>query len=282
MLAITQCRLVKVGITLSILGFALLAWAQDFEWVTPERVGAPDAPALVLGHGVGSSARFVVAACAAPVVAAGWRLVAFGQRGHGGSTACPDVADHHLDVYAGDLVRVVAAVRGTIAAVGGVSLGGHAAVRAALAVPRVVCLPAWSGSSVPGEGPHAAVAEEVRAIGVAAVTDRLAGDAQLPTWLRDTLVTDYRRHDAGSLRAALLALDGGQAPTDAEVAAVGEPVAVVGWPDDPGHPLAVAERWARLARRGTLTTTSLTDPEVDLTRFGAAVVHAVRTVADPR
>lgn len=243
-------------------------------------VGSPGAAAVVLGHGVGSSARFVAAACAGPVVAAGWRLVVFDQRGHGASTVCPDVADHHLDAYAGDLGRVVASTVGPVAAAGGVSLGGHAAVRADVAAPRVVCLPAWSGPSLPGDGPHAAVAAEVRAVGIAAVTDRLAADVAMPGWLRDTLVADYRRHDADSLTAALLALDGGDAPTDAEIAALGHPLALVGWRDDPGHPLAVAERWARRARRGTLTTASLTEPEEDLTRFGAAVVRSLRTLVD--
>lgn len=244
--------------------------------------GPPDAPAVVLAHGVGSSSRFVVAACAAPLVAAGWRLVAFDQRGHGDATRCPDLADHHLDAYAADLAAVAAAAPGELAAIGGISLGGHAAVRATVDLPRLVCLPAWSGRTVAGRGPHAAVAAEVRAVGIAVVTDRLRADPALPGWLRDTLVTDYDRHDPASLTAALLALDGGDAPSDAEVAALAVPIALVAWPDDPGHPLTVAERWQHLARDATLTRLRLTDPEVALTRFGDAVVTALATAVRRR
>lgn len=241
-------------------------------------IGRAEAPAVVLAHGVGSSARFLAAAAADPVVEAGHRLVVVDQRGHGDATACPDPDDHALDAYAADLAAVVASVPGPVAAVGGVSLGGHAAVRAALDVPRLLALPAWTGRRVAGEGPHAAIAAEVRATGVAALTDRLRDDAALPGWLRTTLVTDYDRHDPGSLAAALLALDGADGPTEAQVAALRAPAGpgctLVAWPDDPGHPLEVAQRWARLAD-APLTTLDLHDPDERLTRFGDALVAAL-------
>jgi cytochrome c biogenesis protein CcmG, thiol:disulfide interchange protein DsbE len=182
-------------------------------------VGEPTAPAWVLAHGVGSSARFVAAAFAGPVVAAGGRLVAYDLRGHGGSVTAPDVADHHLDVHVADLAAVVASVAGGSppAVVGGISLGGHAAVRlvaSGAVVPGGVlaCLPAWTGRATPGEGPHAAVAAQVAAIGIAGILAQLRGDLALAGWLRRTLVTDYARHDPASLAAALRALDGGVAP----------------------------------------------------------------------
>jgi 3-oxoadipate enol-lactonase len=240
-------------------------------------LGDPDARAVVLAHGVGSSARFVAAACAAPLVDAGWRLVTYDARGHGGSTPCPDPADHGLDAYAADLAAVVAGTAG-VAAVGGVSLGGHAALRWRGDLPRVVCLPAWWGRATPGEGPHAHVASEVRQVGVGAVTDRLRADTTMPSWLRDTLVTDYGRHDADSLAAALLALDGGEAPGRDEVEALEVPVAVVAWRDDPGHPFAVAEELVASARTATLTELAIDDLEVSLTRFGDAVVSALRSL----
>lgn len=243
-------------------------------------VGPIDAPAVVLAHGVGSSARWVASVCAAPLVEAGFRLVAYDARGHGASSAAPDVADHHLDVHAADLDAVVASIDGEVAAVGGVSLGAHAAVRATSRHPRVVCLPAWIGTATAGDGPHAAVAAEVRAIGIGEVVARLAADTAMPAWLRDTLVTDYRRHDAASLTAALLALDGADAPTRDELAGLDVPVAVVGWPDDPGHPLEVARTWANLAG-GTLTTLRLEDLDVGPTRFGDAVVTALRSIRGP-
>jgi pimeloyl-ACP methyl ester carboxylesterase len=230
-------------------------------------IGQATDPAVVLAHGVGSSARYVAAACAAPLVAAGYRLVTYDARGHGASTPCGEVADHDA---------VVAAVAGDLAAVGGVSLGAHAAVRSrAAGARRVLCLPAWTGRAIPGEGPHAAVAAEVREVGVGRVIDRLRADTVMPVWLRDTLVTDYRRHDPASLTAALLALDGGDAPTDHDLGVLPPRTAVVAWPDDPGHPLEVAQHWSDVVG-GRLTTLALTDLDDRLTRFGDAVVTALR------
>jgi pimeloyl-ACP methyl ester carboxylesterase len=240
-------------------------------------MGDAAAPAIVLAHGVGSSARFVAAACAPPLVAAGWRVVAYDARGHGASTACRDVADHHLDAHAEDLAAVVASA-GAVAAVGGISLGGHAALRWHGSRPRVVCLPAWRGAATAGEGPHAAVAAEVRRDGVAGLLARLRADTDLPRWLQRTLVTDYARHDPASLEAALLALDGGRAPGSDEARSLDVPLAVVAWRDDPGHPFAVAEALVQDAPSATLTELSIGALEERLTRFGDTIVTALRSV----
>jgi pimeloyl-ACP methyl ester carboxylesterase len=249
-------------------------------------IGEPCAPAWVLAHGVGSSARFVAAAFADAVVAAGGRLVVHDLRGHGGSLTAPDVADHHLDVHVTDLAAVAAA---TVCAsrpgdgpavVGGISLGGHAAVRlvaTGAVVPEAVlaCLPAWTGRATAGEGPHAAVAAQVAAIGIEGIVVQLRGDLTLAGWLRRTLVTDYARHDPASLEAALRALDGGDAPSEAELAGLTVPLAVVAWPDDPGHPLAVAERWVALVPRAALGTVTIGELEAGVARFGRVAVATV-------
>jgi pimeloyl-ACP methyl ester carboxylesterase len=240
-------------------------------------VGPSDAPTVVVAHGVGSSARFVVEAFARPVVAAGGRLVAYDLRGHGASTPVVDPADHRLDAHVGDLAAVVADLTEPPAVLGGVSLGGHAAVRAGdrgvEADALLACLPAWTGRATPGEGPHAAVAAEVRRVGIGTVLDRLRADTTMLGWLRDTLVTDYARHDPASLTAALLALDGGDAPSEDELRhLVDRPLAVVGWPDDPGHPLAVAERWAELAPTAVLGKLALDDLTASRARLGEVAV----------
>jgi pimeloyl-ACP methyl ester carboxylesterase len=250
-------------------------------------IGEATAPAWVVAHGVGSSARFVAAAFAGPVVTAGGRLVVYDLRGHGGSLTAPDVADHHLDVHVADLAAVVAGVTGAAApaVVGGISLGGHAAVRLVAGGGRapgavLACLPAWTGPATRGEGPHAAVAAQVAAIGVPGVLAQLRQDLALAGWLRRTLVTDYARHDPASLEAALRSLDGGAAPSDAELAGLAAPLAVVAWPDDPGHPLAVAERWVACAPRASLATVTIGGLEASVERLGEAAVAAVTALRD--
>lgn len=239
-------------------------------------VGPSDAPAVVVAHGVGSSARFVLAAFTEVVLAGGRRLVTFDQRGHGASDPVRESGRHTLDHYAADLAAVVGAA-GDADLVVGISLGGHAAVRAAArgdtACPVVACLPAWTGTATPGEGPHAAVAAEVRAVGIGGMVARFRTDTSMRPWLRTTLVTDYPRHDPDSLAAALIALDGGDAPTLDELASLPVSLGVVAWSDDPGHPLPVAQQWAAAAG-GRLVTIDLADLDAGLDRLGHAALEA--------
>lgn len=242
-----------------------------------------DGPAVVVAHGVGSSSRFVVDAFGRPLADAGWRLVAYDLRGHGRSTPVTDPAAHRLDAHVADLHRVATEVGAE--AVGGVSLGGHAAVALAGERPGyravLACLPAWTGRAVPGEGPHAAVAAAVRHRGVAELIEGFPDDPALPGWLRTVLIRDWSACDPDSLAAALVALDGGLAPTEAALRSLPVPLAVVAWPDDPGHPLEVAEAWAGWAPRATLETLTLGALEGDLEAFGRAAVRALQRVVSP-
>lgn len=243
-------------------------------------VGESGRSAVVIAHGAGSSARFIVDAFAGPVLASGRCLVAFDLRGHGGSDPARDPVDHHLEVHAADLRAVATSVAGPIEVVGGVSLGGHAAVRAVASGDVtcgvvLACLPAWTGKAVDGVGPHAVVAAEVREVGIAAVIARLEAATDLPRWLREVLVRDYRSHDPGSLTAALLALDGGLAPDAEEVGRLPVPLAALGWPDDPGHPLAVARHWADLAPTSALRVLELGDLDHGVDHLGRIAMAAV-------
>lgn len=253
--------------------------APDGVGLAVVEVGPPAADAVVVAHGVGSSARFVLAAFTGPVLGTGRRLVTFDQRGHGASDPVRDSARHALDLHAADLAAVVAAVGGPRPpALVGVSLGAHAAVRAVardLVTARVVvaCLPAWTGTATVGVGPHAAVAAEVRGAGIAGMVERFRADTTMRPWLRSTLVTDYPRHDPRSLAAALVALDGGEAPSLAEVAGLPAPLATVAWPDDPGHPIEVARAWTGAAA-GRMVTIDLADLDDGLDRLGQAALAA--------
>jgi pimeloyl-ACP methyl ester carboxylesterase len=247
-------------------------------------VGPASWPGVVVAHGVGSSARFVVEAFAGPVLAAGARLIAYDLCGHGSSSPAGDPAAHTLDRHVADLAAVVASLAAPPVVLGGVSLGGHAAVRAAgrgaaSEAAVLACLPAWTGRATAGEGPHAVIAAEIERSGIGAVIERLRAEPSMPSWLRDTLVTDYSRHDPASLTAALVALDGGEAPSVEELTSLDRPLAVVGWPDDPGHPLVVARRWAELASRGRLGQLRIADLSASRARLGEMAVTTLAAVA---
>lgn len=235
-------------------------------------------PRLVLQHGVGSSTTYLDEAIAPPLVTAGWCVVVADLRGHGAASPVRDPARHHLDRLVEDVAVLVATV-GAVAAAG-VSAGGHAAVAAAgRGATEVECvgaaLPAWTGVGTAGEGPHAAVAAEVGDHGVAGMVTRLGDDAEVRPWLRRVLLRDLAAGDTASVEAALVALDGGLAPTADELAALDCHLGVVGWLDDPGHPLDVARHWAATAPDATLVTTSLDAPTTDQFALGQALADAL-------
>lgn len=241
-------------------------------------IGSCDLPPVVVAHGVGSSWRFVAEAFGPALAAAGRRLVTYDLRGHGASSPLAEAADHRLERHVSDLHAVVTSVAAEVVA--GISLGGHVAVAyAAAGAPLTgvaACLPAWTGRAVPGAGVHAAVAGDVARLGVPALIERFRGDREMAPWLRDLLVRDWSSHVPTSLAAALTALDGGLAPTERDLRNLTVPLGVVGWVDDPGHPLAVARAWAGWAPRGVFVQTSLAAVGEWRGALGAAAVAALQ------
>lgn len=242
-------------------------------------VGDPEAPVLLFGHGVGSSSRFILDALAPPLVQEGWQVIAHDLRGHGRSTPCTAPTDYALPRLVADVAAMVESFRPRVVA--GVSLSGHVAVQyaagAGVGLDGVVaCLPAWSGASIPGEGPHAVVADTVDEVGVDVMVERFASDEGIRPWLRHVLVRDWPIHEPASLRAALRSLDSGVAPTTDTIAGLPVPLGVVAWPDDPGHPLEVARVWADTAPIAVLADLTLADLDDDLTAFGRAAATALQ------
>lgn len=240
-------------------------------------VGEADAPAVLVLHGVGSSSTFVAEALATPLLQRGWRLLAADLRGHGRSTPLTDPAAHAHAQHVSD-VRALAQHLAP-AVIGGVSLGGHAAVTAAATgtgcTAVLACLPAWTGPSVRGRGPHAAIASEVASIGIDGILARLRRQDGMAPWLREVLLRDWPTHDPASLAAALTALDGGDAPTVQEVRRLRVPLALVAWPTDPGHPIEVARQWAAAAPTAHLEEISISDLDSSRGAMGDAIVRAL-------
>jgi pimeloyl-ACP methyl ester carboxylesterase len=249
-------------------------------------IGPVDAPAWLIAPGAGSSAHLVAGAFADPVLAAGGRLVTYDLRGHGASSPARRRAAHHLDVVAGDLAAVAASIDGRLEVIGGISLGGHAALRALSAgliatSPAAVlaCLPAFAGPTTRGQGVHAAIAATAGSHGIEELLAGARRTAAMHRWLRSAVLRDQARHDPRSLVAALQALDGADAPTDHERRGLRVPLGVVGWPNDPGHPLAVAERWVATTRRSALVTIAMDDLDAGLDVLGHAGLEAVAQAA---
>lgn len=242
--------------------------------------GPATAATLVVGHGVASTSRFAREAFRRPARDAGLRLVTYDLRGHGDSTPVPSSREHALDRHLADLDAVVRAVApGERVIVAGISLGGHVAVGWAAAggpaQAAVACLPAWTGRAVPGHGAHAAVAAEVAHGGVPGMLASFRQDASMEPWLREVLLRDWPVHDPASLTAALLALDGGLAPTEADLRSLPVPLGVVAWPADAGHPIATARDWSRWAPHATLERIALEDLARSPQPLGAAALRAL-------
>ena len=174
--------------------------ARDGRRLHVVEVGPTHRPAVLLLHGVGSSSSVPVrglrrSAARRGVAPAGRRPA--GPRPVRPRTApCPTMPSTTTSADVEVLAR-----RFAPAVVGGVSLGGHAAVGAAAAgVPCdavLACLPAWSGRSVPGEGPHAAVAAEVAAAGIDGMLARFRADTTMVPWLREVLAARLGRPRPG-------------------------------------------------------------------------------------
>ncbi|HSP39195.1 MAG TPA: alpha/beta fold hydrolase [Frankiaceae bacterium] len=231
----------------------------------------------VLAHGAGSSGEFVQRAFGPPLRAAGWCLVSYDLRGHGRSSPVRDPARLGLDRHVQDLLTVADRVGATM--LGGVSMGAHAAVLAALdqrAPPNLVglllALPAWTGEPEAVAAANAVQAAELRAVGTSAVLTRVCRDH--PGWVADELAMSWPAHDQTAFASVLDALAMSSAPTDADLGQLPMPVGLVALDDDPMHPAAVAERWSRAIPRAELEHVGFDLPAGDRAVLGRAALAA--------
>lgn len=219
-----------------------------------------DGPPIVLLHGLTATRRYVLQG-SRHLLGRGYRLVAYDARGHGDSGAPDDPRAYAYDLMVGDLERVLDEKELESPVLVGSSMGAHVATAFALARPeRVAALvqitPAYMGRgrSDPDELAHwddlAAALER----GDIEAFMSISGTHELPERWREGVELGMqqrldRHRDLGAVAAALRvvprsnAWDGLDRLRELEV-----PTLVVASRDevDPGHPMFIAEDYARL------------------------------------
>jgi pimeloyl-ACP methyl ester carboxylesterase len=222
---------------------------------SPARSGPP----IVLLHGLTATRRYVVMG-SRTLQREGYRVIAYDARGHGHSDAAADSQAYGYDRLALDLEAVLDTLGLERVVLAGASMGAHTAVRFALHNPgRVAALglitPSFDPTSPISSTALAgwdALAQGLREGGVEGFVD--AYDfSTLPAELRATVEQVVRQRLAAhehpdAVADALEAVPRSQ-PFEAltELAGIEVPTVVVASRDeaDPGHPLAVGERYAR-------------------------------------
>ncbi|MCE2392794.1 MAG: alpha/beta fold hydrolase [Proteobacteria bacterium] len=182
---------------------------------------------------------------------AGYRLATYDQRGHGASTPLGQAADYALEEFVADALDALDALGWERAAVGGLSMGASVALRLALDHPGrverlLLAAPAF------GWQPSAAVerfdelADGIEALGVEGIVAgmRAAGPTRSPA--SEQRIASWAAHERASLVLALRTVGRWVALRDpAEPERLRVPAAVLAWPDDPMHPLELAQSCAR-------------------------------------
>ncbi len=215
-------------------------------------------PPIVLLHGLTATRRYVVMGSRA-LERAGHRVVAYDARGHGRSTPAPESSAYNYQRLADDLEAVLDACGLERAVLAGASMGAQTAVRFALEQPeRVAALglitPAFDPAAPAGPDAFAgwdALARGLRERGVEGFLEAYDLSAVPAAWrvtvervLRQRL--SAHEHPA-AVADALQAVPRSRPFEDfAELRRIEAPTVVLASRDeaDPGHPLAVGERYA--------------------------------------
>lgn len=213
---------------------------------------------VVLLHGLTATRRYVVMGSRA-LQRSGHRVIAYDARGHGASTPAPDAAAYGYELLVADLQAALDALGIERAVLAGASMGAHTALRLALSHPQRVAALALITPSFQPDSPRDerelarwdALARGLREGGV----DGFVGAydlAGVPEVWRET-VEKVLRQRLGAHEHPLAVADALQAvprsrPFESidELSALEVPTVVIASRDeaDPGHPLAVGERYA--------------------------------------
>lgn len=227
---------------------------------------AGEGPAVVLCHGITATRRYVLHGSRA-LERAGHAVVSYDARGHGESESAPAGEGYGYPQLVGDLEAVVAAEVGEERFVlVGHSMGCHTAVAYALRRPErlaglVAIGPVYDGEIPPGALDYwdglAAALEKGGVDGFVGYIGRNQGieASWRETVLRFTRERMLLHRDLGAIAAALRQVPRSRpfGPID-DLEAIDLPALVVASRDgpDPGHPRAVAERYAEAMPQAAL------------------------------
>ena len=214
-----------------------------------------EGPAIVGLHGLTATRRYVLMGSRL-LERSGRRVILYDARGHGESPPAPG-GDYGYEALAGDLAAVMDAQQAPRALVVGASMGAHTAIRLALREPErfaglVVVTPGYDPAR--GSSDFAywdALAAGLRERGVEGFIAAYGLERLSERW-RETIETVLRQRIAAhrdplALADALEAVPRSRPFEDFdELARLDVPALVVGSRDeaDPGHPLALARRYA--------------------------------------
>jgi pimeloyl-ACP methyl ester carboxylesterase len=235
------------------------ALSVEADGVTLSGESAGEGTPVVLLHGLTATRRYVVMGSRS-LERSGHLVVSYDARGHGRSTPAPESDAYGYEHLAEDLVAVLDALELPSAVLAGASMGAHTALRLALTKPeRVAALVLITPSFDPDLPRDAeslagwdALARGLREDGVDGFV-RAYDFGKVPDAMRTTIETVLRQrlaaHEHPLAVADALEAVPRSYPFERidELGALELPVLVVGSRDeaDPGHPLAVAERYAQ-------------------------------------
>jgi pimeloyl-ACP methyl ester carboxylesterase len=212
---------------------------------------------IVLLHGLTATRRYVVMGSRL-LERSGHRVISYDARGHGRSGPAPSPSAYGYELLASDLGDVLDAAGVERASLAGASMGAHTIARFALRHPERVAAvalitPAFDPRT---HGTHGyadwdALARGLREGGVEGFVAAYDLDDVPERW-RETVLTVLRQRLGGHLHpdavAAALEAVPRSRPFEAlsDLERLSMPALVVASRDesDPGHPLAVGERWA--------------------------------------
>jgi pimeloyl-ACP methyl ester carboxylesterase len=230
---------------------------ETSDGVTLAGVQAGKGPPIVLLHGLTATRRYVVMGSRL-LERSGHRVIAYDARGHGHSTPAKDPTAYGYPELASDLETVLDALELPRATLAGASMGAHTALRFALHNPErvsalAIITPAYDPSAP--ESDHDARRESLArglreggAEGFLAAYDFSAVPAPWRETVRTVVLQRLSAHEYPAAVADAMEALAGSRPFNglSELGAIRVPTLIVASRDevDPGHPLALAERYA--------------------------------------